>query len=83
VGWVLDARAKTDECSRERWLPRAVDMFQRGKHYDWGQGEWAFAMYATTANIGMLLANNFILAILGDAYSNQVRALYRCAVRNA
>ena len=60
---------------------RAVDMFQRGKHYDWGHGEWAFAMYATAGHIGMLLANNFLLAILGDAYSNQVRAVNRCAVR--
>lgn len=46
----------------------------RGKNYDWGLGEFAFVMYSTAANLGLLLANNFVLAILGDAYSNQVRA---------
>jgi hypothetical protein len=46
----------------------------RGKNYDWGLGEFAFGMYCTAANLGLLLANNFVLAILGDAYSNQVRA---------
>lgn len=46
----------------------------RGKNYDWGLGEFAFVMYSTAANLGLLLANNFVLAILGDAYSNKVRA---------
>ena len=52
-------------------------MTARGKQYDWGLGEFAFALYCTAANIGLLLANNFVLAILGDAYSNQVKPTFQ------
>jgi hypothetical protein len=54
-------------------VAHAAEMAARGKNYDWGLGEVAFGIYCTAANLGLLLANNFVLAILGDAYSNQVR----------
>jgi hypothetical protein len=43
----------------------------------WGLGELAFALYCCTANVGLLLANNFVLAILGDAYSNLVKPAFQ------
>jgi hypothetical protein len=49
------------------------EVVARGRQYDWGAEELFFAMYCLMANLGLLLANNFVLAILGDAYSNQVR----------
>ena len=51
-------------------------MVARGRQYDWGVEEVFFAMYCLMANIGLLLANNFVLAILGDAYSSEVRVCH-------
>jgi hypothetical protein len=50
-----------------------VEVVARGRQYDWGVEELFFAMYCLMANLGLLLANNFVLAILSDACSSQVR----------
>jgi hypothetical protein len=53
-----------------------AEVVARGRQYDWGVEEVFFAMYCLMANIGLLLANNFVLAILGDAYSSEVRVCH-------